>query len=94
MPKLIVASEIRLRPLPSWELWMIFEVEPLLSRIARDALKFFDDEREDAYQWAKPYFSLFVGWEARDPRLRSREAYDCYTNWLLHGEGNPDRPKT
>ena len=66
----------------------------MLRKIARDALKFFDGDREDAYQWAKPYFSPLVGWEARDPRLRSEEAYDCYIDWLLYGDGNTERPKT
>ncbi len=94
MPKLIVASQVLQRPKLDWDVWMIFEVEPLLERIARDALKISKGDRAAAYHWAKPYFFPLVGWYALDPRLRSREAYDCYINWLLHGEGNPERPET
>ena len=87
----------KFKPLPKFELWMIFEVEPDLKRLGLEALELFrgsPEQRTNAYYWAKDEFSLLVGWEARDPRLRSEEAYDCYTDWLLHGEGNPDRPKT
>ena len=76
-------------PLPGWELWMIFEVEPKLKTIGEEALQRFEgapDQREQAYYWAKDDFSLLVGWEARDPRLRSSGAYDCYTGWILNGE--------
>lgn len=87
--ELMRVSELKQEPLPGWQLWMIFEVEPQLKYLGEKALGRFKrdpDRRGKAYRWAKPYFLPLVGWSARDPRLRSQEAYDCYTDWILYGD--------
>lgn len=76
-----------------WTLDMIYAVEPGLERIARQT---FDRaliaehkrdqrayERLNAYTVAKSVAKTLIGWSARDPRLRSSEAWDCYFDYIL-----------
>lgn len=69
-----------------WTLDMLYQVEPELARIAvRTAAQkrrnFY--ARIDAYTAAKDVAWELVGWYARDPRLRSQEAWDCYFDYIL-----------
>lgn len=69
-----------------WEVWMIYAVEPELKTIADKALKAKRRRFEiqlDAYAEAKNAARKLVGWYARDPRLRSTEAWDCYFDYIL-----------
>lgn len=69
-----------------WSLDMLYQVEPELKEIAARAAaqkrrRFYD--RLDAYTAAKNEAEKFVGWFARDPRLRSSEAWDCLFDHVL-----------
>ena len=69
-----------------WNLGMIYGVEPGLEQIARKAVRqkrrgFY--RRLDAYSTAKKEAYKLVGWEARDPRLRSMGAWDCFFDYIL-----------
>ena len=69
-----------------WSLGMLYGVEPDLEGIARKASRqkrrgFF--RRLDAYVGAKHEAEKLVGWFARDPRLRSSGAWDCFFNHVL-----------
>lgn len=69
-----------------WSLRMLYAVEPGLEEIARRASQqkrrgFL--RRLDAYVKAKHEAEKLVGWFARDPRLRSSEAFDCFFNHVL-----------
>ncbi len=64
-----------------WKLDMLYQVEPELRQIADKALahkrqRFYN--RIDAYTTAKNEAETLVGWLARDPRLRSSGAWDCF----------------
>lgn len=64
----------------------LYEVEPGLKEIAGRALAqkgqpYF--ERLLAYRQAKHDADGFLGWSARDPRLRSHEAWDCFFGCIL-----------
>jgi len=87
--KVYTASEI---PKPDtsyflpWSLEMLYQVEPELEKIAARAAahkrqKFY--EKMDAYTDAKNEAEKLVGWYARDPRLRSQEAWDCFFDYIL-----------
>lgn len=70
----------------SWNPEMLYELEPKLRDIAARTVeqkrkKFYD--RIDAYVAAKHAAERLVGWFARDPRLRSSGAWDCYFNQIL-----------
>lgn len=69
-----------------WSLDMIYQVEPELEKIAARTVKqkrrrFYD--RLDAYTAAKNDAWELVGWDARDPRLRSQGAWECYFGYIL-----------
>lgn len=69
-----------------WTLDMIYQVEPELQKIAAEAVakkrqEFYD--RLDAYSTAKAKSYKLVGWYARDPRLRSSAAWDCFFRYIL-----------
>lgn len=71
-----------------WTLDMLYQVEPELKEIAARTLapkpkrrKF--DAKIDAYNAAKDDAWKLVGWYARDPRLRSQGAWDCYFDYIL-----------
>lgn len=69
-----------------WTLDMLYQVEPELEAIAARTVaqkrrRFY--ARHDAYEAAKNAAWELLGWYARDPRLRSGEAWDCYFNYIL-----------
>lgn len=69
-----------------WRLDMLYEIEPKLRKIA-DGLglhkrkRFYN--RIAVYERVKNDVWELVGWGARDPRLRSSGAWDCYFNFVL-----------
>ena len=69
-----------------WTLDMLYQVEPELKEIAARTVaqkrRRYQTKR-DAYVKAKDDAWKLVGWEARDPRLRSQEAWDCYFRYIL-----------
>lgn len=69
-----------------WSLEMLYSVEPQLRGIADDATKQkrrrFDAKLE-AYSSAKAAADKLIGWGARDPRLRSSGAWDCFFDHIL-----------
>lgn len=69
-----------------WSLDMLYQVEPELERIANRAVaqkrrRFY--ARLDAYTAAKKAAWELVGWYARDPRLRTQAAWDCFFRYIL-----------
>lgn len=69
-----------------WTLGMLYAVEPELEVIAaRTAAQKRRrvEQRHFAYAAAKKAAWKLVGWYARDPRLRSSEAWDCYFRYIL-----------
>lgn len=69
-----------------WSLGMLYCVEPGLEQIARKVARqkrrgFY--RRLDAYVAAKHEAEKLVGWFARDPRLRSSGAWDCFFDYVL-----------
>ena len=69
-----------------WRLEMIYSIEPGLAMIAKKAKsqkgrRF--ETRLDAYGEAKLSASPLLGWGARDPRLRSSDAWDCFFDDIL-----------
>lgn len=69
-----------------WTLDMIYQVEPELKEIATRAVaqkrqQFYD--RLAAYEVAKDAAWELLGWYARDPRLRSAGAWDCFFGYIL-----------
>ncbi len=71
-----------------WRLDMLYQVEPKLRQIADKALAHKRQgfhKRIDAYTTAKNEAEKLVGWFARDPRLRSSGAWDCFFHHVLEG---------
>ncbi len=71
-----------------WRLKMVYEVEPELKRIADKAYISGNEEfyeRLDIYAGIKHDAESLVGWFARDPRLRSSGAWDCFFHHVLEG---------
>lgn len=69
-----------------WTLDKIYAIEPELKAIADRAIaqkrrRFY--ARIEAYTTAKEAAWRIVGWYARDPRLRSHEAWDHYFDHIL-----------
>lgn len=69
-----------------WCLDMIYEIEPGLKRVVNRAAAhkrrgFY--KRLDAYAEAKAATDRLLGWGARDPRLRSSGAWDCFFDHVL-----------
>ena len=69
-----------------WRLDLIYEIEPGLKRVANRATAhkrhgFY--KRLAAYAEAKAAADRLLGWGARDPRLRSSGAWNCYFNFVL-----------
>lgn len=65
------------------QLWAL---EPELKQIAERAAAhrrrpFY--EKLEAYAQAKNDADTLLGWNARDPRLRGSEAWDCFFTYLL-----------
>ena len=89
-PLFIRASEI---PEPDtsymlpWSLDMLYEIEPQLKALADEAIsckrKRKYQVKRDAYVKARNESWELVGWGARDPRLRSSGAYDCFIRHIL-----------
>lgn len=69
-----------------WSLDMLYQIEPSLRDIARQAIA---HRKEDFYKKLDVYITTkekayeLVGWGARDPRLRQSEAWDCYFDYIL-----------
>lgn len=91
MSRLIVvkASELP-EPVTSyflpWSMEMIYEIEPELKSIVQYAIAQKHRHiaaRYSAYSAAKLNSNKLIGWGARDPRLRSSEAYDAYLGYIL-----------
>ena len=70
-----------------WTLEMIYQVEPELKAIAARAVaqrwRRQYQARQNAYVTAKHEAWQFVGWYARDPRLRCSAAWDCLFRYIL-----------
>ena len=69
-----------------WRRCMLYEVEPKLKDIENRTISWKRrnfSERLDAYTAAKDEAWELVGWYARDPRLRSSEAWDCFFRHIL-----------
>lgn len=69
-----------------WTLDMLCQVEPELKEVAAAAVsqkwrRFYNRQR--AYATAKRRAYQLVGWGARDPRLRSAAAWDCFFRYIL-----------
>lgn len=69
-----------------WRLEMLYQIEPALIGIAeravaqkRRCLK----RRCEAYCGAKCQAEHLIGWNARDPRLRSDGAWNCFFNYIV-----------
>ncbi len=65
---------------------MLYQVEPELRQIADKALAHKRQgvqKRIDAYTTAKNEAESLVDWFARDPRLRSSGAWDCFFHHVL-----------
>lgn len=70
-----------------WALDMLCQVEPELEAIAAKAVghnRRRCQARLDAYTKAKHEALKLVGWYARDPRLRSTGAWDCFFRYILN----------
>lgn len=70
----------------TWTLDKLYEVEPGLEAIAAQAVaqkrrRFW--AKLEAYAAAKDAAYELVGWYARDPRLGSCEAWDCFFDYSL-----------
>ena len=69
-----------------WTLGMLYEVEPELEAIATRAVaqkRRRYPAKRTAYVQAKDAAWKLAGWYARDPRLRSKEAWDCLFRYIL-----------
>ena len=69
-----------------WRLDMLYEIEPELRIIAERTVankRRRYPEKLDAYSKAKDDTWELVGLGARDPRLRSSGAYDCFFDYIL-----------
>lgn len=70
-----------------WSIEMLYEIEPKLKKLADEALAAktskSHDVRRAAYVKARNESFELVGIGARDPRLRSGGAYDCFTEYIL-----------
>lgn len=70
-----------------WSLEMLYEIEPDLMDIAKEAVsqkrrRFY--AKHEAYNEAKNAANELLGWGARDPRLRSSGAWDCFFRYILN----------
>lgn len=66
----------------------ILALEPNLKTVAADA--FLHRRRRfsiriDAYERAKGAAWELVGWDAKNPRLRTSAAWDCFFDYILEG---------
>ena len=66
----------------------ILAIEPNLKIVADNTLlhrrrRF--SGRIDAYERAKDVAWELVGWDAKDPRLRTSAAWDCFFDYILEG---------
>lgn len=80
------APEMDTSRFQAWMLDKLYQVEPELEAIAAQAVA--QKRRQflvklEAYEAAKYAAYELVGWYARDPRLRSCEAWDCFFNYIL-----------
>ena len=69
-----------------WNLEMLYQIEPELKEIAERNLvsrrcRF--EKKRAAYEAIKNAAWELLGWYARDPRLRSKEAWECYFGYIL-----------
>lgn len=70
----------------SWSLDKLYQVEPELKKIAAWAATQRRRRvrvRYAAYEAAKKAAWRLLGWSARDPRLRSSEAWDCFFRYIV-----------
>ena len=90
MPYLICAADI---PKPDtsymlpWNVEMLYKIEPKLKDLVAYAVSFKRKRnyqvKRDAYVKVRNDSWDLVGWGARDPRLRSSGAYDCFIRYIL-----------
>ena len=69
-----------------WTLGMLYAAEPELEAIARRTAaqkRRRVEQRHFAYAAAKKAAWKLVGWGARNPRLRSSEAWECYFRHIV-----------
>lgn len=70
-----------------WTLDKLYQVEPGLATIAAQTVaqrwKRQYQARRTAYVQSKREAWELIGWYARDPRLRSSGAWDCYFRYIL-----------
>ncbi len=70
-----------------WSLDLLYQVEPELKKVMQRAVSQKQRRykaKRAAYVAAKDEAWELVGWYARDPRLRSMEAWDCFFSRILH----------
>lgn len=70
-----------------WRRGMLYQLEPDLKRIAQAAVRQKWQPfrvRLNAYIRAKQQADQLLGWNARDPRLRSSGAWDCLFRYILN----------
>lgn len=90
MPNLICVADV---PKPDtsymlpWSVEMLYEIESRLKDLAEEAISYKRKRncqvKRYAYVKAKRESWNLVGWCARDPRLRSSGAYDCFIRYIL-----------
>lgn len=71
---------------PGWNLRMLFSTEPSLAMIAIEAASakhVNDKERISAFGTALKKADKLIGEDAKDPRLRSRDAWDFFNDYLF-----------
>ena len=71
---------------PGWNLRMLFSTEPALAMIAIEAAavkRGVQKERIDALGVALREADKLVGEDARDPRLRSKDAWDLFSDYMF-----------
>lgn len=88
-PQIICAADV-VKPVEfetkPWTLNMIYQVEPSLKEFSENALKSKRrnfQKRLNAYIELKCKSGLLIGWDARDPRLRSSDAWDFFFDYII-----------
>ena len=71
---------------PSWNLRMLFSTEPALAMIAIEAASAKhsnEKERISALYVSLKEADKLIGEDARDPRLRSQDAWDFFSDYMF-----------
>ena len=73
-------------PVSEWDEYMLFTIEPALATIAINAAttRYFSmDTRARIFSSSMKLADKFVGESARDPRLRSQDAWDFFSDYMF-----------